>query len=435
MRILLFTICLFVLGTFISCNNDEPETPDGPSFEIESNQLFTVQEKYDNGWIKSAIKLTSSGETEYEVEYHENGYLSSYKVYELSTGKIEFEHWRDDRNLPVASHYYDIDGNLYAALQYSGGQLTNNWIYNDGYTTGTNFQKGRISFQQRFRDDRTVVATMTYDYENGKKSIFARTNNGEYNLESNIDDFVATGYDYNDDFQFLNIVDGQYTLLFNSLSATATSSIEEREGIDPIVSVGVTSLYYSENEPEFVSKFGNTTDLLKLKSSLNDVLFRSIREQYPFFEDVVFVGNSNFLDKEYFGQTNFVFADFIEEQKANYGEDFNTLFGTDYVNSYITGLYIYYVGTLRNLPTDESLRTEIIAIAGKHINWITTGNDPITEEEQDLLNQVFFEFKIHSNSGIDENGLVIQSNEQFQTASDQLSNAEMKIIQSQLFKF
>jgi hypothetical protein len=438
MRLFTLAICLLALVSIIGCNSDEPGMIEEPSFEIESDELFTVLEKYENGWIKSAVKTTLSGATEYEVTYHENGYLSTYKVYSINSGHVEFEHSRNELNLPLSSSYYDVDGELFATLEYSSGELVTKELFNsDNTNTITNYKSGRVFTQEKLDSEGSSIANVEYDYSNDLKTLTTKSADGGFILmTSSIDDFIATGFNYNDDFQLLNVTEGNYELWFQSIESVSTSSINQQKSIDPLVSVGVSSLVYAENDQDFVESFGSTNEVLTIKGTLNDGLFRSIREQYPFTEqDVVFVGKSNFIEGEYFGLTTYVFEDFLEEKKEEFGEDFNAVFGTHFVNSYFTGLFVYYIGTLRNLPSDQDLRDEIIDIAERHIDWITTGTDPVSDDELDLLSNVFFEFKVHSNSAIDENGLILNNHDEYETAIRQLEIAEMQIVQTQLVNF
>ncbi len=435
--ILLF--CGFAVIVFAtSCNNDDTEiTPvTEPDFSINSSEYFKIDEKYDNGWIKSARRVDYLGKTEYEVVYHPNGYLAEYKVYHtiLSDG-LKMEHSRNDSNQPLQSKYYDLNGNLYASLLYENGLLNQKKIYGENTTTTFLYDDGSISSINKVNTQTGTTASALYDYTQGLRQVEVSKDDGTvYNIQTSIDG-LGSCYASFDDMSLANITDGNVELKSNNIYTSLFSSVNQEYSITPIDLLGATSLYYYVPPKEYVTLFGYSKDFATIKSTLNDFLFRNIAEQYPFTEGAIFIGYSEYYHKNYTGISHQVLNEKLNEYRASYGDDFELLYGDSYVRSYVTGKLNYYIATLRNLPTDPDLKEEIVDIAQKHTQWIVTGNNEISEEKREMLDRVFYEFKVHSSTGIDQGGIVVNNLEEFDAAIAQINEAEHTIIQQEVMEF
>jgi hypothetical protein len=424
-----------------SCNSDEPdiiEEDPAPDFSITSTDDFEIVSRYPNGWIKEAIKTQSSGNKMHEVTYHENGYLNSYKVYyqiEPYAGGIKFEHQRSEQNLPISSKYYDTDGNLHAELGYENGLLTSKKIYGDGFVTESIYEDDKIISSNKEIESEGISIAISYDYETNEKSMVV-TKSGEITFEKTepLGDILANAYDHMDDMELLNVMDNDYEISERRILTGLGGSITQ-ENYFEASDVANVELYYSTLGFDDMEQFGYSNEFHSLKGALNGRLFRGVAEQYPFNQGMTFVGLGRSIDREYSVTSSWLVDTKAEELENELGDNFSLLYGNTYVQSYVTGKYAIYIGTLRNLPTDSELRQQLIDIAFKHTEWIAYGTEPITEEESELLDRVFFEFKVHGSAENFLDGIILSTHEEYLTYVEELQEADNQIVQLQLREY
>lgn len=422
-----------------SCNSDDPdiiEEDPAPDFSITSTDNFEIVSKHPNGWIKEAIS-TISGNKYYEVVYHENGYLASYKVYYLVMpfSGLRFEHQRSENNLPISTKYYDTNGDIHAELVYENGDLVTKKIYEESYVSQYTYEDNKIMSGIREYNSGNQTTEINYDYNLSERSIIVNTADGiTYERIVPLEDALGSSFDYIDDLELLNIVDGNYEMSERNIFTTSASSLD-RESFFEASDVGNVSIYYHSLGHEETEQFGYDIDFHTMKGALNGQLFRGLAEQYPFSEGMTFVGYFKSVDKEYTGVYPSDVNIKVEEYQNLYGDDFGLLYGNNYVQSYVTGKVACFIGTLRNLPSDLSLRQQLIEIAYNHAEWITTGTDPISEEEEDLLDQIFFEFKVHAGVENYYDGVVLTNHDEYLRYTEEISQAENRIIQYKLVEY
>jgi hypothetical protein len=427
-------VILVAISTFllISCEDDKPETP-APNFEITSSDLLTVQETHENGWIKKAEHYTTDGTLQYEFTYHPNGTLEHYRVYKSTNNAaasaiLYQEHTRSDTDLPLSSHYYDVAGNLYAELLYKDGLLASKIIYHTGTTTTFFYEQGAIQRIEKKHNTTDELTLITYTAIAGKRTIEITTAGAAPITASSTDHTIAQGFDISDDAFLLNLLDDKAEYAVTPVSHSGASSIRVEHSID-IQKLNINLVEYYALDDDLIQRFGTAAEVRKIKNLLSNDWIRSIAEQYPFTEGIVFIASSQSTINQH--SVGGMIGDVMQATKSlrtQYGDDFEQLYGQGYITRYYHGKYLYTIGTLRNLPSDPTLRTKIEEIAEKRANDLVDGRSTVTEEELALLSHVFFQLKTHSNV-LNVNGQVIESSAQYEALAQEVTNAESPIIQ------
>jgi hypothetical protein len=432
-------IILAVIVVSLNSCDDTPTSP-APDFGIVSTETFKVLETYENGWIKKAEQYNTNNQILREFSYYQNGYLKSYRLYRerlqnnQAVTTLYLEHERNDADLPVRSTYYDFNGNLFAELLYSDGLLASKVIhYKDTKTTWL-YQQGSIQrvAKESHTGDTTVV---TYDYSANKRFIkISIPDKSAYTVESPLRRELGTGFNATDDIPLLNILGDKSDFSVTTINYSSWSSLSRETAVD-VKALGFAPIEYYDLENDFVGKFGGPNEAQAMKSLLNSSFNRSLMEQYPFAEETVLIARSRSIESQYRLKDNLL-DDVIASTKnlrTTYAEDFERLYGDGYVTKFITGKNLLIIGTIRNLPSDPTLRDRIITAAEKYANDLMIDQNTLTQEEKNLLSRVFFQLKAHSNL-LEINGRILKSYSDYSDVVDMIDTADAVSVNFVLIK-
>lgn len=414
--------------TLTSCNDDteNPVTP--PNFEIVSSESFKVLETYENGWIKEAVQYRYDTHPWYEFSYYQNGHIKSYRLYRqgIDVYSVYLEHTRSENDLPLTSKYYDVDGDVFAELSYNDGLIASKRINYGGAQTTFLYEGGVIQRVEKTDEQTGAQTLITYNHTANKRTVkITVPEKPDYILETSLSNLPGTGFSITDDIQLLNLMGDDFDYSALTVNQSFASSLIKMTSVD-IGQLCISPVNYFYIDDEFKATVGYNEASL-FKNLMNSDLNRSIREQYPFTEGTVFVGQSMSVKEQFsLGHLSEVIEN-TNELKNQYAGDFELLYGNGYVSKFFTGKNLLVIGTIRNLPSDLTLRSQIVDTANKFANDLINNTNTLTAEEQELLSRVFFQLKAHSNI-LDINGKTITSYNDYQQVVNLVTAAEAPVV-------
>jgi len=423
----LFTFLIITLLT-LSCKNDSP-APD-PDLSITSTDNFEVISTYSNGWIKEGIKKDPSGPPMAVFEYHENGYLKSVDTYQRLPVHYLFSSLkRDEDNKPISAEYYYPNGDTFLSISYKNGQISSKTLFSEsGAQTISEYQNGRLQSVERSSDQSDRTTQVEYDYNAQKRMLTISSGDIIVRTEELpwIDE-LGHGINTLDDLLLARFATPT-NLIERRVLTAQSSSLRWKFNLDPLNHVPAPILY---------DRWLNRVPEMDVRIIGYDDTYRSISEQYPFVESRILISSFQSVNHEicFFPEVETLRTLGTELQENL--EAFTEFYGDEFNNQNFYGKYLLTVATLRNLPTDPAVREQIERIAFRHATNLMSGDEvhTITEEEQRLLSQVFFELKAHSSSLDNVNGVVIDSPEDYQRVIQAVEDASFEIIQKEFKKY
>lgn len=417
----LLLLCLFIIA-ITSCKKDDLQNEiEKPDFSIQSTTDFAVISQYENGWIKEG-RYPASGNPMKEFEYHENGYIKSAKIYStLGAYHLSMEVARNIDNKPEWSKYYKSDGSLWIETIYENGRPDMKKVYGDKGVTTHQYADGILTSSTYTSQDESITTSNKLNASASNRTVSVYVNDNTY-FEQTSTSEPKLGNGLYSDFEIqvgnpFGEVEGNYIRLLQSSSSSPSWEryLEAHNFVRPYILLD--QAYISDGE--FIRSFALSTEL-----------YQSIIEQYPFNEQGVLVGGTRYID----GYTNISLPFDLRDSLANVYENdsanYVLKYGDEYVEKIGYGKSTLLIGAIRNLPTDPLLADELKTIADKKMDVLISENSPaLTEEEQAMLDKVWFEVRFFSYVPEHRSGVVINSYQDYQQAVEAVDDAELTVIQ------
>ena len=418
--IILISTCIFSLS---GCKDDESPTPD---YSIVSDDIIEVISLHDNGWIKEGKKKVLD-EVTTEFEYYENGYLKHAKTFSRYPAyHLESEVYRSSNNLPVSSKYYSSEGKLYMEFEYTNGSLASKKLLLPESSTEYIYQNGNIQ-----------SITYTSSEANNQSITTFKASENTRNLQVKFDGDIMYEADYP---YYKGKSPGTAANILSGMPLAITTQSNETSSIRVNTSSVQSATWKSLNEiQKLIDDKHSTNDYgtygaYKQKyphiSLFTTDLQRTIQEEHPFLEiDQMLMGGGYFI-KNYESTTESIWI-IRDSLRTAYGDDakkFELLYGTGIISRVYYGIQYALVGTIRNMPSDPTLASDIKNLAYNQYSYLTTGRNALTDGEQAKLDKVWLEFKLFSTEGKYNAGIVITSPEQLDKLFDELNNANPSVI-------
>ncbi|AKD05397.1 hypothetical protein PKOR_23115 [Pontibacter korlensis] len=414
-----------------SCQKEDsaPQT----DYSIESDSNFELISQHSNGWIKKARHYSydlQGNVPKDEFEYFENGYVKSAKVYSRFPNQhLYMEVSRSEDNKPLWSKYYTPEGELWFETEYVNGLPSVKKVYSGKGTAVHTYTDGELVSIGFTATDNSGTSTTVYDRSSGKKTITV-TQNGETVLEEEYSFLEKHG----DGIQTSNQI--PLANPFNTTEEGAYRKVEEsfshspvwENDTDPIKIIHPYRHYFEYNyyhpQPEFATKF-----------AVNSELYQSVIEQYPVTEDGALIAGTWYHQGFESFLPSLEESDSLQNVKEQDPDLFELKYGNEYVEKVRYGKHFFVIGALRNMPTNENAADELKKIAERRMNELLTGNSPLSREEREILEKVWFEAKFFSMLNEHRNGVVINSYADYESAVQEVNNAEVSIIQLEYVPF
>ncbi|WBL26887.1 hypothetical protein [Zunongwangia sp. HGR-M22] len=415
LRSLLFAVTLLLS----SCQKDDnfPQT----NYSIESDDFFQIISKHPNGWIKEAKHGLDNPYDSFE--YYENGYIKSAKIYSSYPQQhLYMEVSRSEDNKPLWSKYYTSEGDLWFETVYENGWASEKKIYSEKGTSIYSYEEGDLISVDFTRADNSGKSSTVFNKTEGTRTVTIKKD-GEIILEALYPYTENTGAAMLTNNQvplgnpFANH-DENYRKINEDFfhNATWQYNADPSEDIPPFRNFYEWNWYVPNNI--FATKF-----------AVNSELYQSIIEQYPITEDQVLTLNLIHEEGVRGFRPSYEESLSLTEEMEKDPSLFELKYGNEYVEAIYYGKIIYVVGALRHMPTDKNTADEVKHLAQKKMNWIVDWNNPLTAEEQEVLDKVWFEVKFFSTLKQHRNGIVLNNAEDFATLSQDVENSESSIIQ------
>ncbi|WP_187696247.1 hypothetical protein, partial [Xanthovirga aplysinae] len=288
---------------------------------------------------------------------------------------------------------------------------------------------GRITKIEKLGTNNEEVTQVSYDYLEEKRTFTIKY--GDWLIESKdfpLENKLGDGFSTFEDVPLSNYM-GEVQSNERSVFTGESSSISWEMEFDPLDYIPAPLIYDHNLEP-------TTSWKPEVTSRANGDIYRSVTEQYPFTEYGLLFSGGKWIDKEYSYYPSIETREEIKKQLDENTDQFTSIYGDQFNYKNFSGRYFFTVGTLRNLPSDHSLREQIKDIAWKHASNLISGETiEISEEEKGLFSRVFFELKVHSPTFEDVNGIVINNHEDYIKAVKIHDNAPLEIIQKVFKKY
>lgn len=414
------SLLLSVTVLLSSCEKAEnvPET----DYSIESTPHFDLISQHQNGWIKQGQYQLVGGPTE-EFEYYENGFIKWAKVYaSYPQQHLYMEIYRSEDNLPLWSKYYNPDGELWFETQFTNGLPSVKKVYSEEGTAIHSFTDGELNSIEFTAADNTRTTTTTYSANTGTRHVVV-TSNGQIILEET--------YPYRE--QVGAGIYSHYSVpVANPFGATETSYYKLNQSFfqNPSWQMDSDPIEYMFPYRLF-DEFYNPGNYFATRFALDTDLYQSVIEQYPVTENGVLIGGGKYED----GYESFYNQWEVKDSLATvYNENptqYKLKYGNEYVEKVGYGKIYFVIGAIRNLPTSANAVDKIKAIAQKQMMAMLNNTSGITNEEQEMLDKVWFEVKFFSTLKEHLNGVVINSAEDYEKAIQEFNDAEPMVIQFQ----
>ena len=403
---------------FSSCEKDDnvPQT----DYSIASTSHFELLDQYENGWIKQGRYQLFEDPTE-EFEYYENGYIKFAKVYaDIPQQHLYMEVSRSEDNKPLWSKYYRPDGELWLETQYKDGLPLVKTVYSKEGTAIHSYTNGELSKVEFTASDSSSTSTTTYNKANGSRNVVI-TREGEIILDESFAnrEQVGAGIYTENNVPVANPFGATETSYFK-LNQSFSQSATWENNADPISLMFPYRLF---------DEFYYPGDYFATKFTVSTELYQSVIEQYPVTERGVLLGGGKYED----GYDHFQDQWELRDSLAKIHEEDPALYELKYGNQYLEkvgyGKIFFIIGALRNLPTDRNVTNNIKEIARKQMTAMINGGNGITPGEQEELDKVWFEVKFFSTLKAHQNGVVINSSEDYANALQKVNDGELSVIQ------
>ncbi|MDN3593607.1 hypothetical protein [Zunongwangia endophytica] len=411
------SLLLAVTVLLSSCEKDDnfPQT----NYSIESNDFFEIISKHPNGWIKAAKHGQDNPNDSFE--YYENGFIKSAKIYSSYPKQhLYMEVSRSEDNKPLWSKYYTSEGDLWFETVYENGWASEKKVYSEKGTSIYSYEEGDLISVDFTRADNSGKSSTVFNKTEGSRTVTIKKD-GETILEEvypytdNTGAAMLTNNQVPLGNPFANS-DGNYRKINGSFFRNATWQYNA----DPSGNIPPFRNFYEFHFPDNI--FATTL-------AVNTEIYQSIIEQYPITEDQVLTLNLTHKEGVRGFRPSYEESLSLTEEMEENPSLFELKYGNEYVEAIYYGKIIYVVGALRNMPTDKNTADEVKHLAQKKMNWIVDGKNPLTAEEQEVLDKVWFEVKFFSTLKQHRNGIVLNNAEDFATLSGDVENSESSIIQ------
>ncbi len=412
------SLLLSVTVLFSSCEKDDNVSQ--IDYSIESTSHFELISQNPNGWIKQARYQLDGKPTE-DFEYYDNGYIKSAKVYaSYPQQHLYMEVSRSRDNKPLWSKYYNPDGEIWLETEYANGLPSVKKVYSEEGTAIHSYTNGELSSVKFTAADNSSTSITSYNVAAGSRNVTI-TSNGQTILDEDYSSQPQVG---------TGIYTSHHVPVANPFGATETSYAKLNQ------SFSQSPAWQNDANPiEFMlpyrlfDEFYNPGYYFATRFALSTELYQSVIEQYPVTEQGVLIGGGKYEDGyEYFNnkwEVQDSLATVYEENPALY----KLKYGNEYVEKVGYGKHFFVIGAIRNLPTSGNAADKIKDIARKQMQAMLTGGSDITIEEQQILDKVWFEVKFFSSLKKHHNGVVINSAEDYDTAIQEINDAEPTVIQ------
>ncbi len=430
-QVLLTTVSILIF----SCQNDDQLSQS--DYAIESDADFQIISYHPNGWIMEGKTIYNSGSTSRttaEFEYHQNGYIKSVRRYSpLPSDHLFMEVSRNEDNQPLWAKYYTPEGSVWYETQYENGLPAVKKYSSEAGVAVHTFSSGVLKTIEFTSTDTRNKTHITYDQNAGTRTLTI-TSDSKKILEETypIAEQVGMGF-YSKNFVPVAAAFDQPETVYR----------DQNWGKSLLSSTNWEYELNAFNELIYPEPGGFKTFNLEL--AVSNPMYQSIIEQYPVTENGVLLAGG--YDLEAFEELDpaFGLSAALETLKETETEHFDLKYGQELVKKVDFGKNYILIGAIRNLPTDEETAEKIKSIAYKRMqeiqgytfammqdNKITLiqgeRGDGLTSDEQTMLNKVWFEVKFFSNLKRHQNGIILNSEEAYREALEEVNKAEISII-------
>ncbi len=424
---------LLLAATVLLSSCQKEESINQTDYSIESDDYFQIISNYPNGWIKEAQYTDYSFDEDVphsEFEYYENGYIKTAKVYSSYPQQhLYMEVSRSEDNKPLWSKYYTPEGDLWFKTDYENGLPSEKIVHSE---------KGKSVYRYEAGDLVMVEFTSAND-SNTSITVFDKTaETRTVTIKKDGETILEEVYPYTEGLGSTMLTDNQVPLAnpFSNIEGNYRKLNESffhnpiwQNSTDPIEEIHPFRYFYNY----FNFNFNHSTFATKL--AVNSDLYQSIIEQYPVKESEVLVMNYKYKE----GTTGFLPRSeerkSLSEEMAQDPSLFELKYGNEYVENVYFGKIIYMIGVLRNMPTGDKAEKEIQGLARKKMGFIIDGEKPLTADEQEILNKVWFEVKFFSTLKAHRNGIVLNTNNDYKEVLQEFEDAESSVIQLEYAPF
>ena len=416
-----FSILICLIIGLTSCKDEIQNELIEQDFSIQSTDHFELISQYENGWIKEG-RYTRSGQVTSEFEYHENGYIKSAKLYKsFPSQHLYMEVSRSENNEPLSSKYYLADGTLWMETTYEQAMPTIKKVYNEIGITDHHYLGGGISSSDFNSNDESKRILTDFSKGKGSRSVMvnkegATIYEASFSSIPQLGDGLLSGHEVQVGNPF-GQVESNYNKLFQTYSSSPSweNSVKPLDYISPYI---LSDKYYGSSN-EVITAF-----------TLNTPLYQSILEQYPFTEEGILMSGVKYVDGFRSISIPFDLRNSLAALYESDSADYVLKFGQEYIQNIAYGKSSILIGALRNMPTDRNTVAEIKSIAQKKMNSLLSADGiGISEEEQAMLDKVWFEVRLFSYLPEHQNGIVINSYADYEQGINAINAAELSIIQ------
>ena len=418
-----------------SCQQDDNLSQ--PDYGIDSDADFQITSHYPNGWIKEAKSSYNSGTTSRtiaEFEYYENGYIKAARRFSpLPTQHLYMEVSRSEDNKTLWSKYYTPEGSVWFETSYEKGLPAIKKFYSATGTAIHTFTAGELRSIEFTSADTRNKTRVSYDQATGTRNVTIAAD-GEILLDKAyaIDDQVGTGF-----------YSGNFVPVAAAFEPVETVYRDKNWGKSVLASTRWEDELNAFNKLIYPEPEGFKT--LNIKLAVSNPMYQSIIEQYPVSENGVLLAGGYDLEAFEEFDPNFGLSDALQSLKENESKHFDLKYGQEILKKVDFGKNYVLIGAIRNLPTDDQTAERIKSIAYKRMqeiqgytfammqeNKITLipgeRGDGLSIEEQAILDKVWFEVKFFSNLKQHQNGIILNTEDEYKKAVDEVNEAEFSII-------
>lgn len=425
------SLLLAVTVLLSSCQKEDnvPQT----DYSIESDSFFELISQHPNGWIKKARHNSYSSEGDVpanEFEYYENGYIKSAKVYsEFPNQHLYMEVSRSEDNKPLWSKYYTPEGEVWFETEYVNGLPSVKKVYSEKGTSVHTYTDGELVSIEFTTIDNSGTSTTIYDRSLGTKTITI-IQNGETVLEEEylFLEKYGDGIQISNQVPLANPFDTTEEVPYRKVEESFFTSPDWEYDADPIKIMFPYRRYFEYNyyhpEPEFATKI-----------AVNSELYQSVIEQYPITENGALIAGTWYHQGYGSFLPPFKESDSLKNVKEQDPALFELKYGNEYVEKVKYGKHFFVIGALRNIPTNENAVIELKRLAEIRMHELLSGNNQLSTEEREILNKIWFEVKFFSMLKEHQNGVVINSYADYESAMQEVNKAEVSIIQLEYVPF
>ena len=419
-----YYVCLIMAVTLLTSCQKENEN-DQFNYSIESDEFLNVISKYPNGWIKEAELNTPHLDEPVplrQFEYHQNGYIKSARLYTTYPQQhLYMEVSRDENNDPLWSKYYTPEGDLWFETEYENGLPVSKKVYDQKGISTYSYTNGEVTTIEFINSDGSGKSITTYDRAAGTKEISVMRN-GQLIYEKTYEELenAGDGAIYTHQVPLANVFE-EPQWHYRELGESYMNNPIWRHQVHPREFMTPSRKFPEVYIPgtRFATEFAVSSDL-----------YQAIIEQYPFTEDDVLV--MNYRERE--ATAEFILPERekrvkIKEEMQENSDLFELKYGNAYVEKILYGKNMIIIGALRNMPTHPTAAQNLKAIAQKRMNDILNGSSLVSTEELKELEKIWFEVRLFSTLKTHRNGVVLESNGDYEREEKAFLEAEAGILQ------